>query len=298
MPDLPTDRQESLAAGAIAVRKRGQRTELLLIHRPRHDDWTFPKGHIDPGEHLLTAAVREVHEETGIFVRLGPPLPPLAYSLPSGITKVVRFWLATPNGDDLPEPLDTREVDLAEWVDLELVADRLTYPDERDLLVSVSALTKVGSTVALVVLRHAHAKSRSSWRDDDELRPLDRRGRVEAAALQLALSTFGFQRLLSSGALRCVRTLQPLATSSGLEIETDQALSEQGTPDQVRATVIAARNAAVATAEPTLICSHRPTLPDVFAALDVPAVPLTPGGFVIVHLDGSGSAISQEQYGP
>ena len=298
MPIPESDRQESLAAGAVVVRRRAGRTELLLIHRPRHDDWTFPKGHIDPGEHLLTAAVREVHEESGITVRLGPPLPPLAYSLPSGITKVVRFWLATPDGDDLPEPLDTREVDLAEWVDLELVADRLTYADERDLLASVSALLQVGSTIALVVLRHAHAKSRSSWRDDDEHRPLDRRGRVEAAALQSCLSAFGLRRLLSSGALRCVRTLQPLATSSGLEIETDHALSEQGTPDQIRATVIAAGNAAVTAGEPTLICSHRPTLPEIFAALDVPAVPLTPGGFVVVHLDGSGSAISQEQYGP
>jgi 8-oxo-dGTP pyrophosphatase MutT (NUDIX family)/phosphohistidine phosphatase SixA len=298
MPDQQTDRQESLAAGAIAVRRRADRTEVLVIHRPRHDDWTFPKGHIDPGEHLLAAAVREVHEETGVTVRLGPPLPPLAYGLPSGITKVVRFWLATQCGDNLPEPLDTREVDLAEWVDLEQVADRLTYDDERNLVASISALMQVGPTVALVVLRHAHAKSRSSWRDDDNLRPLNRRGGVEAASLESPLSAFGLRRLLSSDAVRCVHTLRPLAISSGLEIETDPALSEQGTPEHIRATVIAARNKAVASGEPALICSHRPTLPDVFATLDVPPVPLTAGAFVVVHLDGSGSAISQEQYGP
>jgi 8-oxo-dGTP diphosphatase len=296
VPDPQTDRPESLAAGAIAVRRCADRIELLLIHRPRHDDWSFPKGHIDPGEHLLTAAVREVHEETGVAVQLGPPLPPLAYSLPSGITKVVRFWLATQIGDDLPEPLDTKEVDLAEWVDLEHVADRLTYADERDLLARVSELTQVGPTVALVVLRHAHAKSRSSWREADDIRPLDRRGRDEAATLEPALAVFGLQRLLSSEAVRCVCTLEPLSISSGLQIATDQALTEQGTPEQVRATVVAARNAAVAATEPVLICSHRPTLPEIFAALDVPAVPLTPGAFVVVHLDGSGSAISQEQY--
>ena len=228
MPDPETDRQESLAAGAIPVRRLAGRTELLLIHRPRHDDWTFPKGHIDPDEHLLTAAVREVHEETGLAVRLGPPLPPLAYRLPSGITKVVRFWLATPTGDDDPAPIDTREVDTAEWVDLEQVADRLTYADERDLLASVSTLTQVGSTVALVVIRHAHAKSRSSWRDDDELRPLNRRGRREAKTLEPALAAFGLRRLLSSEAVRCVRTIRPLAVSAGLEIETDTSLSERG----------------------------------------------------------------------
>jgi 8-oxo-dGTP pyrophosphatase MutT (NUDIX family) len=279
VPHPESDRQESLAAGAIPVRRRGDSTELLLIHRPRHDDWTFPKGHIDPDEHLLTAAVREVREETGLAVRLGPPLPPLAYRLPSGITKVVRFWLATPTGVDQ-------------------VADRLTYADERDLLANVSTLTQVGSTVALVVLRHAHAKSRSHWREDDELRPLNRRGRLEAKALVPALSAFDLRRLLSSEAVRCARTVRPLSLASGVEIETDSTLSERGEPDQTRATVVAARNAAVAAAEPVLICSHRPTLPEVFAALDVPAVPLTPGAFVVIHLDPSGTAISQEQFGP
>jgi 8-oxo-dGTP pyrophosphatase MutT (NUDIX family) len=298
VPDPEADRQESLAAGAIVVRRGADSTELLLIHRPRYDDWTFPKGHIEPDEHLLTAAVREVREETGLSVRLGPPLPPLAYPLPNGITKVVRFWLATPTGDDLPQPLDTKEVDAAEWVALDQVSDRLTYADERDLLANVSTLIQVGSTVALVVLRHAHAKSRSNWRENDELRPLNRRGRLEAKALEPALSAFGLHRLLSSDAVRCVRTLRQLSLRSGLEIETDRTLSERGEPDRTRATVVAARNAAVATAAPVLICSHRPTLPEVFAALDVPAVPLTPGAFVVVHLDASGTAVSQEQFGP
>jgi 8-oxo-(d)GTP phosphatase len=298
VPNSAADREESLAAGAVPIRRRGERTEVLMIHRPRHDDWTFPKGHIDPGEHLLTAAVREVREETGLTVRLGPPLPPQAYSLPSGLTKVVRYWLASPDGDDLPEPVDTHEVDQAEWVDLEQVPERLTYADEHGIVASVSALTRSGSTVALVVLRHAHAKSRSSWRDDDDLRPLNRRGRVEAAALEAPLSTFGLRRLLSSEAVRCMSTLRSLAARSGVPIETDETLSERGAPEQTRGTVIAARNAAVATAEPVLICSHRPTLPEVFAALDVPAVALTPGSFVVLHLDGSGSAVSQEQYSP
>jgi 8-oxo-dGTP pyrophosphatase MutT (NUDIX family) len=296
VPNPNSDRQESLAAGAVAMRRRAERTEVLMIHRPRHDDWTFPKGHVDPGEHLLTAAVREVREETGITVRLGPPLPPQAYSLPSGLIKVVRYWLATPDGDDLPNPVDTQEVDAAEWVDLEKVPGRLTYPDEQGVVSSVSALARSGSTVALVVLRHAHAKSRSSWPDDDDLRPLNRRGRAEAKGLEAPLSCLGLRRLLSSEAVRCVRTLRSLAASSGVEIETDGTLSERSAPEQTRATVIAARNAAVAAAEPVLICSHRPTLPEVFAALDVPAVALTPGAFVVLHLDGSGSAVSQEQY--
>ena len=63
------------AAGAVVARKVGGETEVLLIHRPKYDDWSFPKGKLDPGEHLVTAAVREVAEETGLDIRLGNPLP-------------------------------------------------------------------------------------------------------------------------------------------------------------------------------------------------------------------------------
>ena len=83
MTDELTARPPVLAAGGVPMRQLDGRTQLLLIHRPRHDDWTLPKGHIEPGEHPLVAAVREVNEETGLAVRLGPPLPALAYPLPT-----------------------------------------------------------------------------------------------------------------------------------------------------------------------------------------------------------------------
>ena len=60
-----------MAAGAVVVRKG---PEVLLVHRPKYDDWSFPKGKLDPGEHLTSCAVREVAEETGLDIRLGPPL--------------------------------------------------------------------------------------------------------------------------------------------------------------------------------------------------------------------------------
>ena len=85
------------AAGAVVTRKGG---DVLLVHRPRYDDWSFPKGKLDPGEHAVTAAVREVAEETGLDVRLGPPLPGQRYRLANGRTKAVSYWTARVVGDD------------------------------------------------------------------------------------------------------------------------------------------------------------------------------------------------------
>ena len=83
------------AAGALVTRKGGSKEpQVLLVHRPKYDDWSFPKGKLDPGEHELTAAVREVAEETGLDVRLGPPLTPQRYPMAHGRFKHVDYWTA------------------------------------------------------------------------------------------------------------------------------------------------------------------------------------------------------------
>src|SRR3954470_1380615 len=81
--------KDVLAAGAVVFRP-GKR--VLLVHRPRYDDWSFPKGKLDPGEHVTSAAVREVAEETGLRVRLGPPLPGQRYPAAGGRVKGVSDW--------------------------------------------------------------------------------------------------------------------------------------------------------------------------------------------------------------
>src|SRR5690606_17929564 len=85
-----------VAAGAVVSRRGG---EVLLVHRPRYDDWSFPKGKLDPGEHLTVCAVREVEEETGLQVRLGAPLPGQRYPT-GGRMKSVHYWSARVVGDD------------------------------------------------------------------------------------------------------------------------------------------------------------------------------------------------------
>jgi 8-oxo-dGTP pyrophosphatase MutT (NUDIX family) len=132
------------AAGGIVWRPapdRGQRRwrrptpEVLLIHRPRYDDWSFPKGKLDDGEADEEAALREVHEETGLQCQLGAPLGETSYDDRRGRRKVVRYWLMEPDDADHPDPVvPNREVDEIRWLAPETAARLLTYLHDRELL--------------------------------------------------------------------------------------------------------------------------------------------------------------------
>jgi 8-oxo-dGTP diphosphatase len=114
------------AAGGVVVRDG----EVLLVHRPKYDDWTFPKGKADEGESDEDAALREVEEETGLHCSLGRELPTTAYTDSRGRPKVVRYWLMYPTGGWFET---TPEVDGIAWLSLEAAAERLSY--DRDLTV-------------------------------------------------------------------------------------------------------------------------------------------------------------------
>ena len=112
------DLRDVRAAGAVVTRKGAAEWEVLLVHRPKYDDWSFPKGKLDPGEHEVTAAVREVAEETGLDVRLGPPLAPQRYRMASGrwkhgATTGPAGWWAS---DDVSGYRPNDEIDAVEWV--------------------------------------------------------------------------------------------------------------------------------------------------------------------------------------
>ena len=104
--------------------------EVVLVHRPRYDDWSLPKGKVDPGETDEEAALREVEEETTLCAALGPELPATTYLDRSGLVKRVRYWAMTVASGD---PTGANEVDTAEWVSLREAKSRLSYP--RDLAV-------------------------------------------------------------------------------------------------------------------------------------------------------------------
>jgi 8-oxo-dGTP diphosphatase len=119
---------EVRAAGGVVVRDG----RLAVVHRPRYDDWSLPKGKLDPGEAWEEAAVREVAEETGLRCELRDELPAVTYTDRKGRPKRVRYWRMVVVGEDPFTPDD--EVDELRWVDRETALATLTYVHDRELV--------------------------------------------------------------------------------------------------------------------------------------------------------------------
>jgi 8-oxo-dGTP pyrophosphatase MutT (NUDIX family)/phosphohistidine phosphatase SixA len=207
------------AGGAVLRTGPGRHVEVVLVHRPGHQDWTLPKGKVERGEKDEECALREVTEETGLECLLGPELGASRYRDRRGRDEGVRYWAMTVrDGTFQPNP----EVDEVRWVPLPAAGGQLSYPGDRAVL---DALEPALRPLVLLV-RHARAGDRAEWTGDDRLRPLDRRGRRQADALVAPVTGYPVMRLVSSPYLRCTQTLQPLATRLGLPVEPDEALAE------------------------------------------------------------------------
>jgi 8-oxo-dGTP diphosphatase len=281
--------RDVLAAGAVVTRKG---RHVLLVHRPTYDDWSFPKGKLDRGEHPAVAAVREVAEETGLHVRLGRALADQRY--PNGTrTKRVFYWQGWVVGDDdVSGYLVNHEIDEVAWVPLDEAPERLTYPRDRDTL--AEARKRARKTRALVVLRHASARSRKSWgkRRDDRLRPLLRSGELQAEDLVPLLAAYDVTRVVSSSSERCVQTVRPYADTTGWKLEEEDGLTEE---DATAKKVVRVVDELLDSGEGAVLCSHRPVLPTVFDALGISEQHLEPGGMLVVH-HRKGKVIATEHH--
>jgi 8-oxo-dGTP diphosphatase len=131
----PVPPLEVRAAGGIVTRPGAGGSEILVVHRPRYDDWSLPKGKVEPGESDEDCARREVLEETGIAVALGQEATSVRYRDRYGRPKVVRYWYMTVEGEGRPHPPDD-EVDAVEWWKLPRAARELTYEHDRELVAS------------------------------------------------------------------------------------------------------------------------------------------------------------------
>jgi 8-oxo-dGTP pyrophosphatase MutT (NUDIX family) len=278
------------AAGAVVTRKGG---EVLLVHRPKYDDWSFPKGKLDPGEHTVTAAVREVAEETGLDVRLGPALGPQRYRMSNGRWKSVDYWTARVVGsDDVSGYRPNAEIDDVEWVPWKDAVHRLTYPYDRETLAEARPLRR--RTRALVVLRHGKARSRGAWKKDDRLRPLVQLGEAQAQRLVPLLAAFDVTVAHSSSSTRCVQTVAPYAEVTGWPVKLYDELSEEGATAEG---VVDLVDALLDGGESAVLCTHRPVLPTVLDALRVPEAKLEPGAMLVVH-HRKGRVVASEQLQP
>ena len=267
-----------MAAGAVVSRKG---PEILLVHRPKYDDWSFPKGKLDPGEHPLAAAVREVAEETGVDVRLGPPLPDHTYEVGNGTrrTKRVPWWSARATGcDDVSGYRPNEEIDEVRWVSPDEARRLLTWDRDRALLDAWKRVRK--RSTPLVVLRHAKAVARSGWQGDDRERPLTEEGRLQAEEVVPLLGAYGVSRVVSSSSRRCWMTVAPYADVVGTDVEVHDVLSEE---DATEVGVTELVLGLLSTKEPTVVCTHRPVIPLVLAALGVRDPGLEPAEMLVVH---------------
>src|SRR6266571_1039188 len=298
MPDRATVIR---AAGAVLWRRGEGGDEVAVIHRRRYDDWSFPKGKCEPGEHLLATAVREVTEETGIRVVLGRRIGHSRY--PSlGRTKRVDYWAARaadPGASHRFVP--NNEVDALDWLPVRAAAGRLS--DQRDAGLLADFAGTPASTVAFILLRHASAGSRAAWPGDDLARPLDPRGAADAERLAGLLSCFGPCRVLSSAAERCVATVRPYAALTGAAIEIDAELTaRQSDGDTADLLKRAAR--IVDEGQPTIICAHRENLGTLLRgacarlrAVPPTGPPLRKGAWWALHA-ADGALAGAERYHP
>ncbi|MDQ1292184.1 MAG: hydrolase [Actinomycetota bacterium] len=291
---------EVLAAGVICHRQaRGSSQhslQVLLVHRPGHEDWSWPKGKLESGETLPECAVRETAEETGVRVRLGRPLPEVGYNLPDGRPKRVVYWAASPRRTDRPTA-PTTEIDRTAWLGLDEAEERLTRDDDRLILKALRGMADDGAlrTRPLLTIRHATARPRDAWALPDADRPLVSSGRRQAMALAGLLSCWQPEYLLSSPWLRCQDTLRPYLALSEARLRVKGGLSEDGfrrDPGKVGKHLahLLGRDG------PVGLCTHRPLLPSVFETLrsladqtvaaQFPDISpyLSPGEVLVTHL--------------
>jgi len=283
------------AAGGVLWRPvtgapEGANIEVALIHRPRYDDWSLPKGKLAPGENEIEGAVREVLEETGYRVRVGRPLGEVRYMKTSGSgsrPKVVRYWAMQADGGGFTP---NREVDELRWMTLDEAGKALTHPHDEKVLDRFVRGPVLSGAVLLV--RHARAGERVEWKGDDRARPLDETGRAQAEELVRPLSRFDVDDIISADFVRCVQTVQPLAEAIGATVKEEELFSEIGYPAHEDEALHYVRKLGESLST-TVVCSQGDVIPDLLHRLasadhvDLPEpFECKKGGFMALTFDG------------
>lgn len=232
--------------------------EVAVIHRPRYDDWSLPKGKVDPGETAPVAAVREVLEETGHHAILGRRILIVTYPIDQGIKKV-HYWAARSTGGAFV-PGD--EVDNLVWLPVAEAMKKLDYTQDRKVLRQFAK--QPADTHTVLVVRHGTAGSKAHFCGDDAKRPLDKKGRAQAEALVDQLLSFGTTSVYAADRVRCHQTVEPLAAELDVAIQNEPSLTEEAydkNPKHGRRRVLR-----IATQEEIpVICSQGKVIPNLIA---------------------------------
>jgi 8-oxo-dGTP diphosphatase len=188
-----------LAAGGVVWRRNeNKKIEVVVIHRPKYDDWSFPKGKADLKEALIACAFREILEETNITTQFGPFIGQVEYQTIEGL-KQVSYWAA--KAIDVKAFNANTEVDQVKWVEISEVKQILSMDSDKEILKKFTKLDL--DTTPLILLRHAKALSRDEWQGDDDDRPLEDLGYNQASRLLSIYQVYNLQQIHTSDAVRC-----------------------------------------------------------------------------------------------
>ncbi|NCU89076.1 MAG: NUDIX hydrolase [Actinobacteria bacterium] len=275
---------EIQAAGAIVWRRNeSDAIEIALVHRPKYDDWSIPKGKVEGEESLIACAYREVVEETGFAVRFGQSLGSAHYEV-NGLPKTVTYWSARLLGEQgKPNP---EEVDAVRWMSCEEAKEQLGSDSDRQIVETFQSIEP--DTKPLILLRHAKAIERQEWAGEDTDRPLSSLGERQAKRMLTNFLPFAVEEIHSSSAVRCYESITPLAR--GLNVDfffTDSLTEEVFHKNNERPFKYVQR--LLVNDFTTLVCSHNPILPSIVSAfvdkfgVEVPSTKLEPGDAWVAH---------------
>jgi len=269
--------------------------EVGIVHRPRYDDWSLPKGKLDPDEHPLLGAVREVREETGLTARVGRWLTTISYTV-AGVPKTVDYWAMEVLGGQFTAG---EEIGRLRWLTPAAARPVLTNAQDGDVIEALLAVPC--ATTAVLVVRHGRAGRSSSWNGDDALRPLDETGRRQAERFAELLPVYRPARVLTAHQVRCVDSVRPLAERLDVALEVDPDFSEDSHAEDPER--MAGRLRSLATAgEPVVVCSQGGVIPDTVTLLaqhdqvTLPAQAARKGSIWALHFTADGRLAGADYY--
>ena len=250
-----------VAAGAVVWRKNDKGiTEVAIIHRPKYDDYSLPKGKIEANESLISCAYREVFEETNLTTQFGPFLGEVEYFSPDGL-KRVSYWSAKSIGEEnIFKP--NNEVDKLIWSPLSKAIDKLTSETDKEIIGRF--VNSFYDSQPLILLRHGKAVARSEWPADDDDRALDALGQTQANRLLSIYQVFNLKEIHTSDAIRCYDTVSPMAKSLNMNLIVTGKISESSfKKDKEKA--FEYLKEVLKSDKSAILCSHNPVLPKLLA---------------------------------
>ena len=306
-----------LAAGTIPWRIKSGQLQVLLIHRPEYDDWSWPKGRLGANETLPETAWRETKEEVGLSLSLGIPLGVIRYKTPHGRNRKEVWYWAGRVVDKKPSP-DAKEVDQTQWATVEQARDLLSKEiDQRPLDILAKAYDDHQlATIPFIVLRQAKPIPSESWTQDEVDRPLADSGYTQARAVGRLLRAWKPTRIMTSRYTRSLETIAPYVKKHGGSVRTKKWLNIRTAMGRPRSF---ARGLAqeLKRTEATLVCSQpgvvqrilqeiKALIRDDDTLINPKAVAsrkksnLSPGSILVVHRakHQGGRIVSVERYDP